>query len=167
MPLPKSALLKAGALALMWWVVVAQAPSAVAASVHKCSINGSVSYQDSPCPSVVERSPPSTEQLNAERRQRLASPATGAAAPPAPQADSAARTLARAWLAPSPAPGLKPGPATATEAAGPTAYSCDGRSHCSQMRSCAEARFFLANCPGVQMDGNGDGVPCERQWCKP
>ena len=24
-----------------------------------------------------------------------------------------------------------------------------------------------ANCPGVQMDGNRDGVPCERQWCRP
>jgi hypothetical protein len=34
------------------------------------------------------------------------------------------------------------------------------------MRSCEEARFFLENCPGVQMDGNRDGVPCERQWCR-
>ncbi|HCA24501.1 MAG TPA: cold-shock protein [Pseudomonas sp.] len=45
------------------------------------------------------------------------------------------------------------------------AYSCDGRKHCSQMTSCAEARYFLQNCPGVQMDGNGDGEPCEQQWC--
>jgi len=42
---------------------------------------------------------------------------------------------------------------------------CDGRTHCSQMRSCAEATFFLRNCPGVLMDGNHDGVPCEQQWC--
>ena len=28
-----------------------------------------------------------------------------------------------------------------------------------------EAEFFLANCPGVKMDGGGDGVPCEKQWC--
>jgi endonuclease YncB( thermonuclease family) len=42
---------------------------------------------------------------------------------------------------------------------------CDGRTHCSQMTSCAEAKYFLQNCPGVKMDGNGDGVPCERQWC--
>jgi endonuclease YncB( thermonuclease family) len=42
---------------------------------------------------------------------------------------------------------------------------CDGRTHCSQMRSCAEAEYFLAHCPGVKMDGNRDGVPCERQWC--
>ena len=44
-------------------------------------------------------------------------------------------------------------------------FSCDGRTYCSQMSSCAEARFFLANCPGVRMDGNRDGVPCEQQWC--
>lgn len=41
---------------------------------------------------------------------------------------------------------------------------CDGRTHCSQMTSCAEAKRFLA-CPGAQMDGDGDGVPCEQQWC--
>jgi cold shock CspA family protein len=46
------------------------------------------------------------------------------------------------------------------------AYSCDGRTHCSQMTSCEEATFFLKNCPGTQMDGNRDGVPCEQQWCK-
>jgi len=45
------------------------------------------------------------------------------------------------------------------------AYRCDGRKHCSQMTSCAEATFFLRNCPNVQMDGNNDGVPCEQQWC--
>jgi cold shock CspA family protein len=44
-------------------------------------------------------------------------------------------------------------------------YRCDGRTHCSQMTSCSEARFFLKNCPGTQMDGNHDGVPCEQQWC--
>jgi hypothetical protein len=33
------------------------------------------------------------------------------------------------------------------------------------MRSCAEAKYFLANCPGVKMDGNRDGTPCEQQWC--
>jgi hypothetical protein len=33
------------------------------------------------------------------------------------------------------------------------------------MHSCAEATFFLRNCPGVKMDGDNDGVPCETQWC--
>lgn len=50
-----------------------------------------------------------------------------------------------------------PGPASS--------YACDGRTHCSEMRSCQEATFFLRNCPGVQMDGDYDGVPCEQQWC--
>jgi len=45
-------------------------------------------------------------------------------------------------------------------------FKCDGRIYCSQMTSCEEAKFFLQNCPGVKMDGNGDGVPCEKQWCK-
>ncbi|WP_010466942.1 cold shock domain-containing protein [Acidovorax radicis] len=44
-------------------------------------------------------------------------------------------------------------------------YRCDGRQHCSQMTSCSEAKFFLQNCPDTKMDGNGDGVPCEQQWC--
>lgn len=44
-------------------------------------------------------------------------------------------------------------------------FQCDGRQHCSQMRSCAEATFFLKNCPGTQMDGDHDGIPCESQWC--
>jgi len=50
-------------------------------------------------------------------------------------------------------------------AATPTNFSCDGRTHCSQMTSCEEAYFFLRNCPGVKMDGNNDGEPCEQQWC--
>lgn len=45
-------------------------------------------------------------------------------------------------------------------------FKCDGRVYCSQMTSCEEATFFLKNCLGVKMDGNNDGVPCERQWCK-
>ncbi len=44
-------------------------------------------------------------------------------------------------------------------------YECDGRQHCSQMTSCAEATYFLNNCPNTKMDGNHDGVPCETQWC--
>ena len=45
------------------------------------------------------------------------------------------------------------------------AFRCDGRTRCTQMHSCAEARYFLAHCPGVQMDGDRNGVPCESQWC--
>ena len=55
-----------------------------------------------------------------------------------------------------------------TEAAPPPEndrFHCDGRVYCSQMTSCDEAMYFLEHCPGVKMDGEGDGVPCERQWC--
>ncbi|RZT43056.1 excalibur calcium-binding domain-containing protein [Cupriavidus agavae] len=48
----------------------------------------------------------------------------------------------------------------------PVAFRCDGRKHCSEMTSCPEARFFLNNCPGTKMDGDGDGVPCEEHWCR-
>lgn len=48
----------------------------------------------------------------------------------------------------------------------PSAFRCDGRTYCSQMTSCAEATYFLKYCPGVKMDGNNDGIPCEQQWCK-
>ena len=44
-------------------------------------------------------------------------------------------------------------------------FRCDGRTYCSQMTSCAEATYFLRNCPNTKMDGNHDGIPCERQWC--
>ena len=53
----------------------------------------------------------------------------------------------------------------AVEAADEHRFKCDGRVYCSQMTSCEEAMFFLENCPNVKMDGGGDGVPCERQWC--
>jgi cold shock CspA family protein len=62
----------------------------------------------------------------------------------------------------------EPLPAVAAQSEAPVAastYRCDGRTHCSEMTSCAEATFFLRNCPDVKMDGDGDGVPCEQQWC--
>ncbi|MGB2741291.1 MAG: excalibur calcium-binding domain-containing protein [Cognaticolwellia sp.] len=40
-------------------------------------------------------------------------------------------------------------------------FSCDGRQHCSQMTSRAEAVYFTSHCPNTKMDGDGDGVPCE------
>jgi cold shock CspA family protein len=46
-------------------------------------------------------------------------------------------------------------------AAAPSPFHCDGRQHCSQMRSRAEAEYFLSNCPDTKMDGDYDGIPCE------
>jgi hypothetical protein len=62
----------------------------------------------------------------------------------------------RSWIKP------KDGQAPAASA---SPYQCDGRTMCSQMRSCAEAEYFIQHCPGTKMDGDGDGVPCEQQWC--
>ncbi|MBE7214184.1 excalibur calcium-binding domain-containing protein [Shewanella benthica] len=45
-------------------------------------------------------------------------------------------------------------------------FRCEaGKTHCSQMRSCAEAKYYNRNCPGTKMDGDSDGIPCERQHC--
>lgn len=41
-------------------------------------------------------------------------------------------------------------------------FSCDGRVYCTEMTSREEAEFFIRNCPGTKMDGDSDGVPCER-----
>ena len=43
-------------------------------------------------------------------------------------------------------------------------FTCDGRQHCSQMRSRAEAEYFIQHCPNTKMDGDRDGIPCERQF---
>lgn len=56
-------------------------------------------------------------------------------------------------------------PSQSTQPSRPSDYRCDGRTMCSQMTSCKEATYFIRNCPGTQMDGDFDGVPCESQWC--
>jgi len=81
---------------------------------------------------------------------------------PAAVADRAPPTAAPVTPAAVAAPPPRPARGEAPPAA---AFRCDGRTRCSQMRSCAEARYFLARCPGVQMDGDNDGIPCESQWC--
>ncbi|MFC5705618.1 cold shock domain-containing protein [Aeromonas eucrenophila] len=69
-----------------------------------------------------------------------------------------------------------PPPASSPASAGVSAFEsappaptfikqCDGRQYCSQMTSCEEATWFLRNCPNMKMDGEGDGIPCEDQWC--
>jgi len=59
-------------------------------------------------------------------------------------------------------------PGVANEAVGAedfSGFSCQGKQYCSEMASCEEARFYLKNCPGVKIDGDHDGIPCESQWC--
>jgi len=43
-------------------------------------------------------------------------------------------------------------------------FQCEGKTWCSDMSSYEEAVFYLRNCPGTKMDGDGDGIPCERQF---
>jgi hypothetical protein len=116
--------------------LVLAASGVVAAPTNKCVVNGTVTYQQGPCPSDQVRKTPTIQELNAEEKKRRA-----AAAASAPD---------------------KVAPAAPSVSAG---FSCDGRQYCSQMKSCAEARYFLSNCPGAKMDGDGNGIPCEKQWC--
>ena len=44
-------------------------------------------------------------------------------------------------------------------------FACEGKQFCNEMNSCAEAKYYLNNCPNTEMDGDHDGVPCESQWC--
>lgn len=121
--------------------LVAAVSGVHAAPMNKCVINGSVTYQQGPCPSTQARKDPTLEELNAAEKKRRAEAASAAAATPRE---------------------VSPSPAAVS-----SGFICDGRKHCSQMRSCPEAKYFLANCPGVKMDGDNDGIPCEEQWCEP
>ncbi|PPD56304.1 MAG: calcium-binding protein [Methylotenera sp.] len=60
----------------------------------------------------------------------------------------------------SPKPSTFQSPATALQQPANN-FSCDGRQHCSQMRSRAEAEYFVRHCPNTKMDGDNDGEPCE------
>ena len=44
-------------------------------------------------------------------------------------------------------------------------FKCDLRTHCAQMTSCAEAKFFQKNCPDAEMQVDASGLPCPRRWC--
>ena len=48
----------------------------------------------------------------------------------------------------------------------PQQFTCEGKTRCSHMSSCEEAKFYLKNCLGTEMDGDKDGIPCEMQWCQ-
>ncbi|CDH45488.1 hypothetical protein BN874_2470004 [Candidatus Contendobacter odensis Run_B_J11] len=61
--------------------------------------------------------------------------------------------------APSVAPRPIPSKPTATASAG---WTCEAKITCKQMSSCDEAKFYLTTCGVKRLDGNGDGVPCEK-----
>jgi cold shock CspA family protein len=47
----------------------------------------------------------------------------------------------------------------------PSRFTCEGKTHCSEMSSCEEALYYEEKCSGTEMDGDYDGIPCEQQWC--
>jgi len=44
----------------------------------------------------------------------------------------------------------------------PATSLCQGKRYCKQMTSCEEAVFYLKQCGLHSLDGNGDGVPCNK-----
>lgn len=42
------------------------------------------------------------------------------------------------------------------------APSCGSKRYCKEMTSCDEAKMYLNQCGAKSLDGNGDGVPCEK-----
>jgi endonuclease YncB( thermonuclease family) len=44
----------------------------------------------------------------------------------------------------------------------PLSGSCGSKTHCQQMRDCEEAKFYLNTCGLKTIDGDGDGIPCEK-----
>jgi endonuclease YncB( thermonuclease family) len=40
--------------------------------------------------------------------------------------------------------------------------TCGSKQYCKEMASCEEAKFYLMQCGLSRLDGDGDGVPCEK-----
>lgn len=94
-----------------------------------------------------------------DRYQARAAAAVGREAASAARAVPASAVEDRSWITTRDA-----SPGTAAPSA--AASRCDGRTRCPQMTSCAEATYFLQQCPDTAMDGDGDGIPYEGQWCR-
>jgi hypothetical protein len=154
--------------ALMATLLMASFSLVGATPFYKCAVNGSVTYQDEPCPYGAAKKEITVEQLNAQQQKKLREMGGGPSS-----ASSPSQGIQR-----PPIPVVVPGKSDSVQRDRPQAsdtrvepvlnsFRCDGRKYCSQMTSCDEAMYFLANCPGVKMDGrgHGNGVPCERQWC--
>lgn len=45
---------------------------------------------------------------------------------------------------------------------GSSGFACEGKRFCREMNSCDEARFYLNQCGVNRLDGDNDGVPCEK-----
>ncbi|MBR0673900.1 excalibur calcium-binding domain-containing protein [Roseomonas soli] len=58
--------------------------------------------------------------------------------------------LAQAW------PPREPAPRSSQP------FACGTKRYCTEMTSCAEAMFHFQQCGLTRLDGDRDGVPCER-----
>ncbi|MEI2781198.1 MAG: excalibur calcium-binding domain-containing protein [Candidatus Competibacter sp.] len=65
------------------------------------------------------------------------------------------RSRRRRFTADAPA---APAPTAATSGG----FTCAGERYCREMASCDEAKFYLSRCGVGSLDGNKDGVPCEK-----
>jgi hypothetical protein len=160
-------MIKSYVLTCFFAVLIAPLTLEAATSIFKCTLNGSVTYQNAPCPASEPRKTPTVEQLNSERRKKLRETADS------PSNSTGSVTKGQISSNPGGTSGSqalgdkdRTNSSAAASAGKPGTYRCDGRIHCSQMTSCPEAQYFLSNCPGVKMDGDGDGIPCEDQWCR-
>lgn len=53
-------------------------------------------------------------------------------------------------------------PKSASAPVAQASQQCEGKKTCKEMSSCAEARFYLTQCGVSRLDGDGDGMPCEK-----
>ena len=44
--------------------------------------------------------------------------------------------------------------------------ACGDKHYCREMASCEQAKFYLTQCGLTRLDGDGDGLPCEKS-CRP
>ena len=59
-------------------------------------------------------------------------------------------------------PNAAASPVTAHTTATSLDPACGNKKHCSEMASCEEARHYFTACGIKALDGDGDGVPCEK-----
>lgn len=77
-----------GAIAVLLAFALVPTLPAAAPTVFKCTVDGAVTYQSTPCPSGEARPAPTAEQLNAARRKKLQQAASAPVAPDAVPAAS-------------------------------------------------------------------------------
>jgi hypothetical protein len=159
-------MLKTSVLAILFAALMSSLSFVEAQTIYKCTLNGSVTYQSDICPSSVVRKFPTAAELNTERQKRQQQAADGTLTSHAPVAgDQRSSSSSMPSGSVEKSEKVRATPAALPTAPASASFMCDRRQHCSQMTSCAESKYFLAHCPGVKMDGDRNGIPCEQQWC--